>query len=311
MKTGKEHSRKFIVLSALGVAALLASTSATAQTYLSQTATKNPRPTDEIKFESQSVLNSFIHIENGPLVVTPIKEEAWSSRWYVEPVGESDFVRIKNRWTGCYLNTEQGPLVCGPQQAEWWSAQWRLVPDVDVKYSIINRWTECKLTNAGAGLRCMKNATKTADNLWRPINLTPQTSIAVRRRPKPTAPPPLQASEPPAPAIDEFMSALFNTTDGPNGDEFNLSGATERAVLAGMFDEDIEVITVFGQYAQFIGYEDPNFRGRTVTLRCGRYELIGDPENEISSIKIIKAERPVRDCPSPYEGVVEIHNWDR
>ncbi len=280
--------------------ALFATASASAQqVYLSETATKKPRPTDEIKFANQGYRDRFINIENGPLVVTPIKEEAWSSRWYVEPVGEGDFVRIKNRWTGCYLNMEQGPLVCGPKGNEWWSAQWRLVPDVDVKYSIINRWTECKLTRVDNALGCIKNDNKSAENLWVPINLTP------------APPPPVKASEAPAPAIDEFMSALFNTTDGPNGDEFNLSGATERAVLAGNFDEDIEVIRVDGQYAQFIGYEDSNFRGRTVTLRCGRYELIGDPENEISSIKIIKAERPVRDCPSPYEGVVEIHNWDR
>jgi hypothetical protein len=305
------------------IAILFAATSTSAQVYLSETATKTPRPTDEIKFESQSVSNAFIHIENGPLVVSPIKEDAWSSRWYVEPAGEGDFVRIKNKWTGCYLNVEKGPLVCDKDQKQggWWSAQWRLVPDVDVKYSIINRWTECKLTNSGSGLRCMKNANKTADNLWRPINLTPQTAF-VRKRPKPAAPPPAPANESP-PQIDQGGEALFLTTDGAHPDRMTLQQGQWRSKLSDTFDEDIEVIYITGQYTEVIGYEGQNFTGRRVTLRCGLYELIGDPENEIRSIKVIKAVRPSAECLGDgirgldvigygsVEGAVEIHEWDR
>jgi hypothetical protein len=54
MTSKNTYRRNTVALSALAVAALLAATSASAEpTYLSETATKKPRPTDEIKFANQ------------------------------------------------------------------------------------------------------------------------------------------------------------------------------------------------------------------------------------------------------------------
>jgi hypothetical protein len=216
---------------------------------------------------------------------------------------------------------EQGPLVCGPKGNEWWSAQWRLVPDVDVKYSIINRWIDCKLTRFDNALGCEKSDKRTAENLWVPINLTPET-VFVRRRPKPATLPPAPASEQSPPQIDKGGGATFLTTDGSFPSYLSLGSPESRSRLGGNFDEDIEAIDVYGQFTEVIGYENPNFTGRTVTLRCGHYELIGDPENEISSIRVQVAVRPTANCMggtassgvlivSDGESRVEVHNWDR
>jgi hypothetical protein len=258
-------------------------------------------------------------------VATPIKEGSWSALWYVEPAGEGDFVRIKNKWTGCFLNVETGTPSCDKNEKAggWWSAQWRLVPDVDVKYSIINRWTECKLTKTETGIGCAKSDKKTAENLWRPMNMTPQTTFSVRKRPKPVATPQAEASVPPAPQIDQGGDALFLTTDGAWPDRMYIPQGQSRSKLSDTFDQDIEVIYITGQYTKVIGYEGQNFTGRTVTLHCGLYELIGDPENEIRSIKVENVQRPAPNCLGDgnsgldvvgygsVEGAVEVHNWDR
>jgi hypothetical protein len=52
------------------------------------------------------------------------------------------------------------------------------------------------------------------------------------------------------------------------------------------WNDDIERVQVTSGYAQFIGYEGANFQGRRVNLGCGYWELVGDPENEISSIRV-------------------------
>jgi membrane protein involved in colicin uptake len=79
------------------------------------------------------------------------------------------------------------------------------------------------------------------------------------------------------------------------------------------WDNDIEVIR-FGNLHGFSRlvvtlYEDPNFRGRSARLVCGNYELIGDVENEVSSLKIeiLPANVNCRDI--PYDQ--EVHDWDQ
>ncbi len=286
------------------IAAIAALALATLSSAPAQAEVYKADPRDEIKFEIKRWAKNFIHIENGPITVTTIKDEAWSSRWYLEPVGFGDFVRLKNRWKGCYINVENGPVECGAKDngdntGGRWSAQWRVVYEGDGDYAIVNRWTECRLsTGYLKNMRCSKdNATAGEDTeyLWRSTNLTNLT-IA----PTPAAPP----------EIDDSVVVSFRSTDGGDFDSFTISEYTQRARLSSDFDEDIEIISIYGQYATVIGYENPNFTGRTVTLRCGFYELIGDPENEISSIRVIRAVRPEASCPSHSEGYVEIHNWD-
>jgi hypothetical protein len=276
--------RKYMEFAAgLALAATIIASPAFAGTYAA-------RATDEIKFESLVRNQEFINIEDGPLVVTPIKEEAWSSRWYLEPVGESDYVRIKNRWTGCYLNIEKGPLVCGPKDDGWWSAQWRIVNEIDTRYFVINRWTDCRLSKAGTGLMCNKDdRAGIAETLWKPLNLTPQT-VFVRRRPKPAAPP--------EPSRGDKIAALGGcavellTTDGPFPDRICLPAEGEKRQFGGSWNDDIEVIVIKSPNIKVIGYEHANFTGNKVTLNCGDTELIGDPENEISSMKIFYSETP-------------------
>jgi hypothetical protein len=260
-------------------------------------------PDDEIKFESAVASNAFINIEDGPIVVTPIKEEAWSSRWYLEPVGVDNFVRLKNRWKGCYLNIEQGPLECGAKDngdntGGRWSAQWHVIHEGGDKYGMINRWTGCRLTRVGTGLDCTKSDKVSENSWWRPKNLT---NIQFGQE---------ESTPSQVKNIDDRIAAHFYSTDGDYPDEFDLKGITSRSRLGSDFENDIEVINVWGNYTTVIGYENPDFTGRTVTLHCGRYELIGDPENEISSIKVIKAVRPEASCPGVDEGMIEIHNWD-
>jgi hypothetical protein len=59
-------------------------------------------------------------------------------------------------------------------------------------------------------------------------------------------------------------------------------------------NDDIETVLVFGEYTEVTLYEGANFEGRSVTLACGQYELIDDPENEVSSISTRVLDEPER-----------------
>jgi hypothetical protein len=76
------------------------------------------------------------------------------------------------------------------------------------------------------------------------------------------------------------------STDGsfPNRRCFRIDQSI--AYVGDNWNDDIERVQVTSGYAQFIGYEHANFQGRRVNLGCGYWELVGAPENEISSIRI-------------------------
>jgi hypothetical protein len=71
-------------------------------------------------------------------------------------------------------------------------------------------------------------------------------------------------------------------------------------------NDDIETVLVQGQYTEVTLYEDRDYRGRSVTLNCGRYELIDDPENEVSSIRTRVLDEPQR-CNMAIKQ--EVTNW--
>jgi hypothetical protein len=72
----------------------------------------------------------------------------------------------------------------------------------------------------------------------------------------------------------------------------HLNSGTELAYVGDDANDDIETVLVRGAYTEATLYEHSNFQGRSVTLTCGRYELIDDPENEVSSIRTRVLDAP-------------------
>jgi hypothetical protein len=108
----------------------------------------------------------------------------------------------------------------------------------------------------------------------------------------------LQRQPPPEPSRGDKIAALGGcavellTTDGPFPDRICLPAEGEKRQFGGSWNDDIEVIVIKSPNIRVIGYEHANFTGNKVTLNCGDTELIGDPENEISSMKIFYSETP-------------------
>jgi hypothetical protein len=259
-----------------------------------------PPADHEISFESFASRQSFINNETGALIVTQIKPEAWSSRWHIEPVGEGDYIRIKSKWTGCYLNVENGPIVCGAKDAGWWSAQWHVSGADKGGYQITNRWTNCRLRRADVMLACTPDASVNSQELWLPIDWThlqaklKEESDRINgafkaQREQQEALAEWQWSQTPrGKKVVQECCATFLSTDGPYPDKFGVGfPGLEISNLNDDFDEDIEVIEILLSEVTVIAFEHPNFQGRRIELGCGVWELIGDPENEISSIKVI------------------------
>jgi hypothetical protein len=76
------------------------------------------------------------------------------------------------------------------------------------------------------------------------------------------------------------------STDGPNPNRRCVGIDQSIAYVGNDWNDDIERIKVNTGFASVIGYEEANFQGRRVNLGCGDWELVGDPENEISSIRV-------------------------
>lgn len=60
--------------------------------------------------------------------------------WIIERV-DDEFVRLRSRGTGGYLNNEKG-LSVGSVDPGWWSAMWALTPAGSSQVQIRNRWTK-------------------------------------------------------------------------------------------------------------------------------------------------------------------------
>jgi hypothetical protein len=271
-------------------------------------------PMVEYRLESAAARKSYANIENGPLVASPIGDGAWSSIWYVTKV-DGIYEEIRNRWTGCYLHVEFGKLECSERKPGWHSAQWR-IDTLQAAQFISNRWTSCKIGNEGGKLNCSKSLSENQKWFMQPVNAV----SVIRKRPKPgqtaaAPPPPAPAAPPPE---DISIYAWFGSTDGNYPDTFAIShkskyyemrDLSQKRYTGGeddIMNDDIETVIV-GKNTRVVLYEDANFQGRSLTLTCGEYELIGDPENEVSSIKIFYDPNPNVSC----SGLsVEIRNWN-
>jgi hypothetical protein len=63
-------------------------------------------------------------VENG-FGCTEIDPGWHSAMWELEPVEGTNYVRIKNRWKGTYVNIENG-LNCTEIAPGWQSALWKI-----------------------------------------------------------------------------------------------------------------------------------------------------------------------------------------
>jgi hypothetical protein len=101
-----------------------------------------------------------------------------------------------------------------------------------------------------------------------------------------------------------------------------VSDGRERCVNASMpyvgdaWNDDIETVRFLLNFAQgdvaVTLYEHANYQGRSLRLICGRYELIDDVENEVSSIKIeiLPAFVNCRDMGRDGE-TLKVYDWDQ
>jgi hypothetical protein len=76
------------------------------------------------------------------------------------------------------------------------------------------------------------------------------------------------------------------STDGPYPNRLCLTLGQDRTTFGGSWNDDIERIKINSPYLKAVGYEHFNYQGNSIDLTCGDWELIGDPENEISSIRV-------------------------
>jgi hypothetical protein len=84
-----------------------------------------------------------------------------------------------------------------------------------------------------------------------------------------------------------------------------------RTTLPNIMANDIDFITVVGANTVVTVYEQPNLRGHSLTLRCGNYELLQQPRNDIESVKVSYAKTPVSECQGSDLELVQIKTWDR
>jgi hypothetical protein len=84
--------------------------------------------------------------------------------------------------------------------------------------------------------------------------------------------------------VSESDGGILSDVSGAATQCYNVN--VGMTYVGGRLNDDIERIEVRSRWVVFIGYEDANFQGRSIRLTCGTYELIGEPENEISSVKI-------------------------
>jgi hypothetical protein len=255
-----------------------------------------PKPSDEIQIESFAEAPDMLNVETGALMVTKIGDGAWSSHWYFQ-AGDPGFMEIKNRWTGCYLHVENGELECGQRQKGWWSSQWK-IDSYDDLTAITNRWTGCKMFTQGNRPGCDKgDAGKRMQ--WNLLNMP--------ERAKPTE---LTDSERKAIREGSELVKLY-TTDGDYPDTLTLKNFGNYPNLPEKYNDDIETVLVMYDDIIVTLYEHANFQGRSVRLSCGYYEMIGDPENEFSSVKIEfnPAGNTYQNCFKAGDGT-EITRWN-
>lgn len=93
------------------------------------------------QFQNRWKSTEFIHVEQPQPASGTIAPGWLSAQWIVEPVAETGYYQIRNKWRNQYLHIQNGTLDCGDIQPGWWSAQWALEPVAGTTHvRIRNRW---------------------------------------------------------------------------------------------------------------------------------------------------------------------------
>ena len=109
------------------------------------------------QYLSSTALNANAYVGVSERVL-----EWFSMQWQVEQV-EQDVFRIKNVWSGNYLNTTNNSpwsesLVSTPLRQDWWSMQWIAEDAGNGKVWLKNRWTGLYLTSRESRWQALKQA---------------------------------------------------------------------------------------------------------------------------------------------------------
>jgi hypothetical protein len=58
--------------------------------------------------------NTFVNIQTGVINSSPIQNGWFSAQWQIIPVPGSNYVKLKNRWKGNFIDTERGYITMAP-----------------------------------------------------------------------------------------------------------------------------------------------------------------------------------------------------
>jgi hypothetical protein len=94
-------------------------------------------------------------------------------------------------------------------------------------------------------------------------------------------------------------------------DVLRIEHGEARASLPNIMANDVDYVTVVGTQTIVTLYADPNFKGRRLTLRCGHYELLQQPRNDIESVQVSIAKTPVKTCQGSEQQLVQLKTWER
>jgi hypothetical protein len=104
--------------------------------------------------------------------------------------------------------------------------------------------------------------------------------------------------------------ALIELENGKK-DRLRVAEGEARATISNIMANDVDFITVIGGHTIVTVYQDANFRGHSLTLRCGNYELLQEPRNDIESIRVTASKKPVSECQGSEREIVQIKTWDK
>jgi hypothetical protein len=119
-----------------------------------------------------------------------------------------------------------------------------------------------------------------------------------------------QSAPVPTPPVRVPGYAILELENG-NRDTVRIAEGESRATLPNIMANDVDFVTVVGANTVVILYEQPNFRGHSLTLRCGNYELLEKPRNDIESVQVRYVKTPVAACEGSKEQPVQYKTWSR
>jgi hypothetical protein len=139
------------------------------------------------------------------------------------------------------------------------------------------------------------------------VLVVPTSLWAITGNNKKKADPPSAAETWPRDGIQGF--AVVRMENG-SGDTFRVEAETRAATIPNIMANDVDFVEVVGSQTEVTLYEQPNFRGHSLTLRCGNYELLQQPRNDIESIAV-RYVRDDRRCQGTPERPIQYRTWTR